>query len=57
MLLFRLNQMVEEHSRTKQGVFDPTGELAELTQGKESLELSMLGMTDEDHADWASEAN
>ncbi|MDF2923260.1 MAG: hypothetical protein K0R57_2174 [Paenibacillaceae bacterium] len=57
MLLYRLNKLVEEHSLTKQGFADPDGELAELTQGKESLEMSMLGITEEDCSDWAAEAN
>jgi hypothetical protein len=56
MLLYKMTKLVEDHSRRKQGFTDPLAELADLTIATERMELSSLGMIDEDCSDWGAEA-
>lgn len=57
MLLYKMTKLVEDHSRLKQTVTDPFGELMEMARAKEQMELSLRGMAEEDCSDWGRHAN
>lgn len=56
MLLYRMTKLVEDHSRLKQDIADPFGELMEMARAREQMELSLHGMAEEDCSDWGRHA-
>lgn len=56
MLLYRYTKMMEEHSQQKRSLLAADGDMQELKQLKEQMEMEMFSMFEEDCSDWAVEA-